>query len=133
MKITSLYPALYNFVSFCTHVGYSTDHASAPCLNKDVLAKVPSKSKLAILFEGWMLGDSKYSKVPFHFQEGSWLPVPSDFEIPVLFELSSKNEKDRLGMRRTCGTKFLQVLIVAIFPAICKNKFKLRLRDEVGE
>ena len=131
--MTSLYPALYNFVSFCTHVGYSTDHASAPCLNKDVLAKVPSKSKLAILFEGWMLGDSKCSKVPFHFQGSSWLSVPSDFEIPVLFELSSKNAKHRLGMRLKCGTKFLQVLIVAIFPAICKNTFKLRLGDGVGE
>ena len=130
--MTSLYPALYNFVSFCTHVGYSTDHASAPCLNKDVLAKVPSKSKLAILFEGWMLGDSKYSNVPFHFQGGTWLPVPSDVEIPVPFE-SSKNAKHRLSMTQTCGTKFLQVLIFASFPAVCKNKVKLRFRDGVGE
>lgn len=80
VKITSLYPFSWSSINFWTHVGYKIDHASGPCLNKDVLAKVPSKSKPAILSECWIPFDSYSNTVPFHFQAGGGLPVPWVFD-----------------------------------------------------
>lgn len=94
VKITSLYPSSCNLVSFGIHDGYNIDQASGPCLNKDVLAKVPSKSKLAIFFEFLTPSDSYINTDSFHFQASVKLLVPEDLEVSFGFLSVSEKESD---------------------------------------